>query len=78
MYLFRFLYENVSVFKFFLQIKSRLRKFLLFFLIRFTTFTTMNLLAYDKVNHVTRYSYLIGCLPVLREARTHSCSLKCR
>lgn len=64
MYLFRFLYENVSVFKFFLQIKSRLRKFLLFFLIRFTTFTTMNLLAYDKVNHVTRYSYLIGCLPV--------------
>lgn len=77
MYLFRFLYENVSVFKFFLQIKSRLRKFLLI-LIRFTTFTTMNLLAYDKVNHVTRYSYLIGCLPVLREARTHSCSLKCR
>lgn len=77
MYLFRFLYENVSVFKFFLQIKSRLRTYLLI-LIRFTTFTTMNLLAYDKVNHVTRYSYLIGCLPVLREARTHSCSLKCR
>lgn len=34
MYLFRFLYENVSVFKFFLQIKSRLRKFLLFFILK--------------------------------------------
>lgn len=34
MYLFRFLYKNVSVFKFFLQIKSRLRKFLLFFILK--------------------------------------------
>lgn len=79
---FRFLKNMCQIFKI-NYVAAKLFFFLswqtyLLILIRFTTFTTMNLLAYDKVHHVIRYSYLIGCLPVFREAGTHSCSLKCR